>query len=94
MAKRKTYKCYLCDVETPLKRKGLEVGSGKFIHIICKLCSRKNYVLHEDSYFEEHDKMMNEKPPREFDQEEVILRQVEFMELAKKMLNKYKEKSK
>ena len=94
MPKRKTFKCYLCDLESPLKRKGLEVGSGKFIHTICKLCSRKNYTIHEDNYFEEHNKMLNAKPSKEYDQEEIILRQVEFMNLAKKMLEKAKEKAK
>ena len=90
MARAKTFICYLCEQKTPVKRKGLEIGSGKFIHAICKMCSITKYAIHEDSYFEEHNKMLNQIPSKEYDAEEIVIRQVQFMEQAKKMLEKSK----
>ena len=90
--KKKTFVCYLCEQKTPIARKGLEVGSGKFIDAICKMCSRTKYKIYEDSYFEEHDKMMNEIPPREYHAEEIKIRQVQIMEQAKKSHDKYNVK--
>jgi len=90
--KKKTFVCYLCEQKTPIGRKGLEVGSGKFIDAICKMCSRTKYTIYEDSYFEEHDKMINEIPPRQYDAEEIIIRQIQFMEQAKRELDKHNGK--
>ena len=88
MKKPKKFVCYICNKETLTKRKGLEVGSGKITHALCKLCSRENYAIHEDSYFEEHEKMRLEDIPREFDEEEVVMNQIKFMKMAKKMLER------
>jgi|TARA_R110000824_G_scaffold72633_2_gene185278 hypothetical protein len=86
MRKKKTFMCYLCEKQTLEKRKGLEIGSGKFTHAICKLCSRENYAIHEESYYKEHEEMMNEKIPRFFDEEEIILNQIKFMKMSKELL--------
>jgi len=88
LKKPKKFICYICNQQTLTKRKGLEVGSGKFTHAICKLCSRENYAIHEDSYFEEHEEMRREDIPKEFDEEEIIMNQIKFMKMAKEILER------
>ena len=88
MKKIKNFVCYLCEKETPDKRKGLEIGSGKFTHAICKMCSREKYDIHEESYCKEHEEMANEKIPKLFDEEELIINQIKFMKLTRRLLDK------
>lgn len=49
----KKFTCYLCEQEKDLKHKGLSIGSGVLTNLICKACSRSNYVIYgSDEYLE------------------------------------------
>lgn len=45
---QKKFVCYLCEKEYGGRKLGSSIGSGKFIHNICKKCTEKNYVWDHD----------------------------------------------
>jgi hypothetical protein len=38
------FTCYLCNKEYGGRQLESDIGSGKFLHLICRKCTRDNYV--------------------------------------------------
>lgn len=93
--KMKTFNCYLCEKEKTIDREGLAVGSGFFSYSICKQCSREKYAIYEDKYFKDMNKKMSKNNLLEnFDEEEVLIKQRQFLALIDEMVDKIKENEK
>lgn len=90
--KVKMFNCYVCEESKPKDSAGLSVGSGLFTYQICKTCSREKYAIYEDKYFVEMNKKMSKNNMLEnYDDEEVIIKQKQFLSLIDDMVAKMKE---
>tara|TARA_Y100000356_G_C11010904_1_gene158260 strand:+ start:110 stop:400 length:291 start_codon:yes stop_codon:yes gene_type:complete len=93
--KQKFFNCYVCEDEKNTSEAGLSVGSGLFTYHICKTCSRENYAIYEDKYFEDMNKEFKRNSNAEaMDYNEVLLKQKQWLSLVDEMFDKVMEERK